>query len=121
MLFLLWKALLAYCRHAEKRYFFGCCSVFTENESEGVRIFHQLKRNGHFDERLEVAPKRDQVHIDGDVHEGDVKLPALFDMYLRLGARVCGPPLIDREFGSINFFVVLDVENLSQKYKRMFL
>ena len=120
VLFLLWRALLAFGRHTKKRYFFGCCSVFTRDEWEGVRIFHQLKRDGHFDERLKVVPKRDHIDIDVGVHEGHVKLPALFDMYLRLGARVCGPPIMDREFGSIDFFVVFDVENLSQKYQRMF-
>jgi putative hemolysin len=105
-LFLLWKALLSYCRHTKKRYFFGCCSVFTQDELEGVRIYHRLKRDGHFDARLKVVPKRDEIDIDGDVHEGHVKLPTLFDMYLRLGARVCGPPIVDREFGSIDFFVL---------------
>lgn len=35
-------------------------------------------------------------------------------------ARVCGPPIVDREFGSIDFFVVFDVENLSPKYRGMF-
>ncbi len=120
VLFLLWRALLSYCRHTKKRYFFGCCSVFTQDELEGVRIYHRLKRDGHFDDRLKVGPKRVRVDIDVDVHEGHVKLPALFDMYLRLGARVCGPPIVDREFGSIDFFVVFDVGNLSPKYRRMF-
>lgn len=120
VLFLLWKALLSYSRHTEKRYFFGCCSVFTKDESEGVRIFHKLKRDGNFDERLKVVPKRDQIDIDRECHQSNVKLPALFDMYLRLGARVCGPPIVDREFGSIDFFVIFDVRNLSPKYRRMF-
>ncbi len=31
VLFLLWKALLAYSKQAEKRYFFGCCSIFTQD------------------------------------------------------------------------------------------
>lgn len=120
VLFLLWKALLSYSSQSEKRYFFGCCSVFTQDESEGRRIFHQLKRNGHFDERLKVVPKRDEIDVNSNCHEGDVKLPALFEMYLRLGARVCGPPIVDREFRSIDFFVVFDVVNLSPKYRRMF-
>ncbi len=120
VLFLLWKALLDQAKQTGKRYFFGCCSVFTKDESEGVRIFHQLKRDGHFDDRLNVVPKRDRVDIDVDLTAGDVKLPALFDMYLRLGARVCGPPMVDREFGSIDFFVVFDTGNLSRKYQKIF-
>jgi putative hemolysin len=39
---------------------------------------------------------------------------------LRIGAKVCGPPMIDREFGTIDFFVVFDSERLNEKYRRMF-
>jgi putative hemolysin len=37
-----------------------------------------------------------------------------------MGAKVCGPPIIDREFGTIDFFVVCDTHQVSEKYRRMF-
>ena len=49
-----------------------------------------------------------------------IELPALFNMYLRIGAKVCGPPMIDREFCTIDFFVVFDVTKMNKKYRRMF-
>ena len=49
-----------------------------------------------------------------------VELPPLFNMYLRLGARVCGPPMIDHEFGTIDFFVVFDVRSMNERYQKMF-
>jgi len=39
-------------------------------------------------------------------------LPQLFRIYLRYGAKVCGPPAIDRFFKTIDYLVVLDVDEL---------
>ena len=120
VLFLLWKALLAYLKHSGKRYFFGCCSIFTQDAETGRRAFDQLRRDGHSYERFRVMPKHDGLS-PGDITDAErIELPALFNMYLRLGARVCGPPMIDREFGTIDFFVVFDVCMMSEKYQRMF-
>ena len=48
-----------------------------------------------------------------------IELPALFTMYLRLGARVYSQSMIDREFGTIDFFLVSDVGDMTEKYRRM--
>jgi putative hemolysin len=37
----------------------------------------------------------------------------LLRAYLHLGAWICGPPAIDREFGTIDFLTVLDFEAMS--------
>ena len=120
VLFLLWKALLAYSKQTGKRYFFGCSSVFTQDRDDGARVHNILKRGGYFHERFRVVPKRDRIDVTGDPESDQVKLPALFEMYLRLGARVCGPPMIDHEFRTIDFFVVFDVTTINEKYRRMF-
>ena len=36
--------------------------------------------------------------------------------YLKLGARVCGPPALDREFGTVDFFMLLSVADMSRTY-----
>jgi len=122
VLFLLWRALLSYRAYAGKRYFFGCCSIFTTDEKIGEMAFWQLKKGGFFDETFEVLPRRDGLDLavrePADLY--DVELPTLFNMYFRLGARVCGPPTIDREFGTIDFFVVFDEHKMNDKYRRMF-
>jgi putative hemolysin len=121
VLFLLWKALIAYIAHADKRYFFGCCSIFTRDEKTGRDAYRQLVRGGHLDDQLAVQPCRNAVGFASyDTGYNEVQLPALFNMYLRIGAKVCGPPMIDREFGTIDFFVVFDSERLNEKYRRMF-
>ena len=121
VLFLLWKALLAYLGQSGKRYFFGCCSIFTHDVSLGREVFRQLMRGGHIHDKFAVLPCRNGISlVDDEGGSDEVKLPALFDMYLRIGARVCGPPMLDREFGTIDFFVVFDVTEMNEKYLRLF-
>lgn len=120
VLFLLWKALLAYLKHSGKSYFFGCCSIFTQDAETGRLVFNQLWRDGHFHECFSVVPKHGALPPAEIADPERVKLPALFNMYLRIGAKVCGPPMIDRKFCTIDFFVVFDVTKMNEKYRRMF-
>ncbi len=120
VLFLLWKALLAHLEYSEKRYFFGCCSIFSRDLETGRRAFDQLRLGHHLHETISVVPKRNAINVNEIAGTTRIELPALFNMYLRLGATVCGPPMIDHEFGTIDFFVVFDVRSMPDKYRRMF-
>ena len=122
VLFLLWKALAAHLVAGGKRYFFGCCSIFTRSGFVGERAFKQLARGGHLDPTLRVEPRRNALYLSNlnEVETEDVELPALFEMYLRIGAKVCGRPTVDEEFVTVDFFVVLDFENLSPRYRKLF-
>ena len=48
-------------------------------------------------------------------------LPPLFRGYLRLGAKVCGPPAYDRQFGTTDFFVLARTRDIVARYRRRFL
>lgn len=119
VLFLLWRGLVAHLQAAGKRYFFGCCSIFTTDESVGSRAFRQLSEDGHVHESFRVTPRRNAIEVESSGNEV-VELPGLFNMYLRMGAKVCGTPIVDHEFGTIDFFVVCDTHQISEKYRRMF-
>ena len=69
VLFLLWKALLTYLNESGKRYFFGCCSIFTKDIEVGRKAFGQLIRDGHCHERFRVEPKHDALSAS-DVRNG---------------------------------------------------
>jgi putative hemolysin len=38
-------------------------------------------------------------------------IPRLLSAYLALGAAICGPPAIDREFGTIDFLTWIDTRS----------
>ncbi len=120
VLFLLWKGLLRYLEFSCKNYFFGCCSMFTQDERAGAAAYWKLMKDGHFHDDFWVTPYANGIDLTVAKDDSVVTLPSLFNMYLRIGAKVCGPPMIDREFGTIDFFVVFDVTQMNEKYRRMF-
>jgi hypothetical protein len=50
-----------------------------------------------------------------------VKIPKLLKTYLAIGARICGTPAWDREFGTIDFLTLLDLKLLSSSARSRFL
>lgn len=123
VLFLLWKGLALYLTHNHKRYLFGCCSLTSQDPKEGLRAFRQLAAGGHLHPELSVSPRAGlECAVPPGESAGDeeVRIPILFRTYLRYGAKVCGPPAIDREFKTIDFLVVLDVEALEPEFRRMY-
>lgn len=121
VLLLLWKGLMTYLEQKQKRYFFGCCSIFTQNRQIGGEIFCGLVRKGFLHENLRVKPRPDKAFLDDDylVNCEPPELPNLFKTYLKSGAKICGAPTIDREFGTIDFFVIFDARSINEKYRKL--
>ncbi len=49
------------------------------------------------------------------------KIPKLLRTYLAVGARICGPPAIDREFKTIDFLTLMDLESLHPRVRSRFM
>jgi putative hemolysin len=47
--------------------------------------------------------------------------PKLLRAYLTIGAKICGPPAIDREFRTIDFLTLLDLHTLHPRVAARFL
>ena len=132
VLFLLWKGIAAYVAHNQKRYLFGCCSLTSQDPCEGDHAFRYLKARGHLHEQFCVSPQAGlectcsaaeaECAAPGPAPSTlsrEVVLPKLFRSYLRFGAKVCGPPAIDREFKTIDFLVIFDVDGMDQRTHSM--
>lgn len=124
VLFLLWRGLAAYLRHNRKRYFFGCCSLAGTDARAGLRVLDYLEREGHMHPTFYVPPRAGSEcdgGIDGEPEScgGGPSVPKLFRSYLRFGAKVCGPPALDRAFGTTDFFVLFDAEGMDAKTRRL--
>lgn len=124
VLFLLWKGLALYATKMRKRYLFGCCSLFTLDCSDGKRAAKQLREMNALHPEIRVDAReecqcRPEDFLTPELTK-EVELPKLFHTYLRIGAKVCGEPAIDRQFKTIDFFVLFDIETIEEKYHQLF-
>jgi putative hemolysin len=120
VLFLLWKGLALYVAHNQARYLFGCCSLTSQDPAVGSAVLRYLEEGGRMHPEWTIQPAAGSVcPLDPSVGAA-TGVPPLFGTYLRYGAKVCGPPAIDREFKTIDYLVVLDVDALSPRTHKMF-
>jgi putative hemolysin len=105
------------------RYIFGCGSLYTTEVSEVSKYFAMLRKKYYAPEAYRVLPVPAKVFagVDARIETGGKPalfngLPSLLKGYLRVGAWVCGPPALDDEFGTTDFFMLLDFTKLSSGY-----
>ena len=121
VLFLLWKGLASYVAHNQKRYLFGCCSLTSQDEDEGVRVMELLDREGHLHSVFSVSPRPGfECKTNALEHHPEASIPKLFRIYTHYGAKAVGPPAIDRQFKTIDFLVLFDVFEMDAQTRRMF-
>ncbi|HSM14729.1 MAG TPA: GNAT family N-acetyltransferase, partial [Thermoanaerobaculia bacterium] len=92
---------------------------------DGQRALAQLERRGLVRHDLEIGAREGWECVwEGEDPRPEraaaLELPPLFEIYLRFAGRVAGPPVLDREFRTIDFFVLFDVEALSERARRRF-
>ncbi len=124
VLYLMWRGIAAYLTYYNKRYFFGCCSLTSQNPYEGKAMMQQLQRQGSLQPHLQVQPQPGCACYDEDTPGlplPETRIPRLFAAYLRFGAKVCGPPAIDRAFKTIDYFVLFDMHDMSNLARKFFL
>jgi len=125
VLFLLWRGLAGYVLWHRKRWFFGCNSLNCESELEGWRMTQYLKDHDHLHPELYVEPQPGYLCAASDPSELaqstnphdalPLEIPPLFGIYLRYGAKICSPPAHDHLFHTIDFFTVVDLDQMDER------
>ncbi len=120
---LMWEAITEQVRIHQVRYVFGCGSLYATGTDEVSAMFALLKNKYYAPEAQRVSPLehcRFQELAEDLALENETalfqKLPSLIKGYLRIGALVCGPPALDAEFGTADFFLLLDFASLKEEY-----
>jgi putative hemolysin len=120
VLSLLWKGIAAYARTHGTRYLLGCSSLTSQDPREGAAMFELLARDYLASEPWRTSPQASHVCPLHDRPATVPRIPRLLGAYLSIGAKICGPPAIDREFKTIDFLTFLDLQSLPahiiQKY-----
>jgi putative hemolysin len=116
---LLWKGIAQYAASAGARYLMGCSSLTSQEASDGWRVYRGLQKYV-VDQRLMTAPRPafglPVIRVDSELAP-----PKLLRAYLAIGAKICGPPAIDREFKTIDFLTLLDLDALPASIRARYL
>jgi len=106
---LLWKGIAAYAHEHGARYLIGCSSFTTQDAAVGAAAYRQLQPH--------LAPPAWQTRPTpafacplNALATPAPRIPKLLSAYLALGAAVCGPPALDREFKTVDFLTWVDLQ-----------
>ncbi len=123
VLFLLWRGLAKYLQYRGMRFLFGCCSLTSQDPLEGLKVEKYLRENNFYHPDYFIGTKqgyRCEVDHVPEIDISELKLPHLFRLYLDLGTKVCSGPALDRTFQTIDYLILLDIENVSDQTKTLF-
>lgn len=112
---LLWKGVAAYAQERGARYLIGCSSLTSQNPLEGASMYAELQRKHLVKPEWRTVPLAALACPLERLAEQPSKVPKLLAAYLSFGAKICGPPAIDREFKTIDFLTFLDLQSLSAR------
>jgi putative hemolysin len=131
VLTLLWRGIAQYAHDMGLRYLLGCSSLNSCDPAEGWQMYRLLEpyRVSPEFETVPTAafacPQEQPETQPRETPEGPApapaRIPRLLKTYLAIGARIAAPPAWDREFRTIDFLTLLDLQLLSPSARNRFL
>ena len=122
VLALVWAGMWRYLLLTGHRWLAGCASVpLTGEGALPGSVWSLVERKHLTDDDRRVVPRRTApVGADGldDPRRARAETPPLLRGYLRLGARIGGPPALDPDFGVADLFVLLDHTAIDPRWRR---
>ena len=122
VLSLLWRGIAAYAKERQARYLIGCSSLTSQDPRIGSAMYDSLQRylpDTAF--RTAPLPEYDMQLLPADSANTKVQPPKLLRAYLSIGANICGRPALDRQFKTIDFLTLLDLDSMSSCARSRFL
>lgn len=119
---LLWKGIADYAKENGARYLIGCSSLTSQDAAIGASAYTELCRKKFLaDLPWRTSPTTAFECPLERLAEVEVKIPKLLRAYLTIGAKICGAPALDRQFGTIDFLTLLDLEAMPAGARERFL
>jgi len=117
----LWGALAQFMEQNALETVIGCASVSMHDGGHcAASLWRRLGETHLASAELQVRP-RVALPVDELNQFLDVDPPALIKGYLRMGAKLLGPPAWDPEFNTADLPMLTRVADIPQRYKRHFL
>lgn len=120
---LLWEGIASYLLEKPHRYLIGCASLHLDNICEINQIYSYFQQSGAISRQYKISPHKThrlqgltEVTLQQSEKELLRKLPPLLKGYRWMGAEIGGEPAYDPIFDSIDFFIILEKDRLTQRY-----
>jgi putative hemolysin len=118
---LVWAGLARYLLLTGNRWIAGCASVpLADGGATAAGVWDRVLARNLSPEPYRVRPLA-PWNPSGVVRRRRTEIPPLLRGYLRLGAWVCGAPSFDPDFDCADFFVLLGMDHMDDRYVRFFL
>ncbi len=118
---LLWRGIAIYATERRARYLIGCSSLTSQNATAGAAMYAALRSEHLAAQKFRTQPIG-EYRFDAENATGELPpVPRLLRAYLSIGAKICGPPALDREFKTIDFLTLLDLRALPDAVRHHFL
>jgi putative hemolysin len=117
---MLWKGIADYAKARRGRYLMGCSSLTTQDASVGASAYADLCRKHLASPQWRTRPLPAYDCSLNQLAAEPANIPKLLRAYLTLGAKICGPPALDRHFKTIDFLTLLDLDTLHPLARQRF-
>lgn len=117
---MLWKGIADYAKARSARYLFGCSSITSQDAAVGASVYADLCRKYLVEPQWRTCPQKKYDCSLNLFADEPVMIPKLLRAYLSLGAKICGPPALDRQFKTIDFLTLLDLETMPAPAQQRF-
>jgi putative hemolysin len=129
VLSLLWRGISRYADNRGGRYLVGCSSLTSRSAAEGRAAWSVLRERHWVESKWRTEPRAEWACTGEENETGDegthgveaVNVPRLMGAYLALGAKICGAPALDREFGTVDFLTWMDLRAPASRVLRKYL
>lgn len=121
VLTLLWRGIARYAQAHGARYLTGCSSLTTRDGAAALATYRGLAAAHLVAAPLRTEPRPGWHCLPRPVPPAPLPVPKLLRAYLGLGAKICGEPALDREFGTADFLTWIDLETLTGRTRRKIL
>lgn len=118
---MLWKGIADYAKAHGGRYLVGCSSITSQDPAVGASVYADMCRTHLAQPQWRTRPLAAYDCSLSQLAAEPVKIPKLLRAYLTLGAKICGPPALDRKFKTIDFLTLLDLETMPSLARQKFL
>jgi putative hemolysin len=118
---LVWAGIARYMLLSGHKWLIGCASIpLQDGGSFAAGVWDAVHAKHYAPEQYRVTPHH-PWDVDAVERPDRTVLPPLLKGYLRLGAKICGRPALDADFGVADLFILLGMDHVDQRYLKFFL